>query len=212
MRTAEELTDKLSEERIWRVKEISTVSNLASRSRMSPVETDFYCRAGSALFYAHWEGFVKRAATHYLKYISYQRISLDEMADFVMCLYMRQNLGEANSSSPAQIIKVTQQLQDSARYNPKLNWKNVIDTQSNLSSNVLKKIMLQLGFDYSFYATRAAIIDGKIVKHRNAVAHGEKGEVDLAILQEIGFEVISLITLFKDLIENSVTLKSYRKI
>jgi hypothetical protein len=188
MRTAEELSDRLSEERIWRVKEITAVSSLASRRNLPLVETEFYCRAGSALFYAHWEGFVKRSATHYLKYVAFQRIKIAEMSDFVMCLFMRQSLGLVG-----------------------VNWKNVIDTEFNLSSKALNRITAQLGLDYSLFATKAVIIDGLVVKHRNAIAHGEKGEVDLNMLNEIAEQVIGLITLFRDMIENAVITKAHMR-
>lgn len=211
MRTAEELSDRLSDERIWRVKEITAVSNLASRRNLSPVETEFYCRAGSALFYAHWEGFVKRSATHYLKYLSFQRVKIGEMSDFVMCLFMRQSLGSVGISTSAQLLKVSQQLQFQQQFRPKLNWKNVIETEFNLSSKVLNRIAGQLGLDYSLFATKAVIIDGLVLKHRNAIAHGEKGEVDLNMLNDIGEQVISLITLFRDLIENAVATKAHAR-
>lgn len=209
MHNAEELSDRLSEERIWRVKEITVVSGLAGRRNLSPVETEFYCRAGAALFYAHWEGFVKRAATHYLKYVAFQRIKIAEMSDFVMCLFMRQSLGTVGPSTSAQLLKISQQLQTHQEFRPKLNWKNVIETDSNLSSKVLSRISTQLGLDYSLFATKAIIIDSLVVKHRNAIAHGEKGEVDLNILGDIAEQVIGLITLFRDVIENAVITKAH---
>ncbi len=211
MRTAEELTDKLSEERIWRVKEITAVSNLASRRNLPTVEVEFYCRAGSALFYAHWEGFVKRAAVCYLKYVAFQRIKISEMSDFVMCLYMQQSLGAGATLSRAQLLRVSHQLQSDGGFRPKLNWKNIVETDSNLSSSVLRRIMAQLGLDYSLFVTKAMMIDSIIVKHRNAIAHGEKGEVDLDTLHEIGSQVIGLITLFRDLIENAVITKAHMR-
>ena len=211
MRTAEELTDKLSEERIWRVKEITAVSSLANRRNLSIVEVEFCCRAGSALFYAHWEGFVKRAALHYLKYVAFQRVKICEMSDFVMCLFMRQNLGAGTTLLPVQLLRVSRQLQSDRDFRPKLNWKNIVETESNLSSGVLKRIMAQIGLDYSLFATKAMMIDGVIVKHRNAIAHGEKGEVDLDMLHEIGSQVTGLITLFRDLIENAVITKAHMR-
>lgn len=211
MRTAEELTDKLSEERIWRLKEITVVTNLASRRSLPVVEVEFYCRAGSALFYAHWEGFVKRAAVYYLKYVAFQRIKISEMSDFVICLFMRQSLGAGATLLPAHLLRVSRQLKSDDGFRPKLNWKNIIETESNLSSDVLKRIMAQLGLDYSLFAAKAMMIDSVIVKHRNAIAHGEKGEVDLDMLHEIGFQVIGLITLFRDLIENAVITKAHMR-
>lgn len=209
MRTAEELSDKLSEERIWRVKEITAVSSLAGRPNLPPVEAAFYCRAGSALFYAHWEGFVKRAATHYLKYVAFQRIKISEMSNFVLCLFMQQTLGAGGVPSAAQLLKLSRILRLQPDMRPKISWKNIIQTESNLSSTVLRKIISQIGLDYSVFATRSAKIDALILYHRNAVVHGEKGEVTVDTLSEMRIEVIALITLFRDLIENAVATRAY---
>lgn len=67
-RSLEELSDALSADRAWRLKEISSVLKLAQDPKLGVVEGEFYCRGGAALFYAHWEGFIKRAATTFLQY------------------------------------------------------------------------------------------------------------------------------------------------
>lgn len=209
MRTREELADRLGEERIWRVKEITAVKTLAARPSLAGVERDFYCRAGSALFYAHWEGFVKRAATYYLKFVAMQRLRVDEMADFVTCWYMKQSLTPDPRSD--HLLKLGHTLSGQPEMRPKLSWKGLIRTDSNLSSVVLKRITEQLGLDYNLFATKAAFIDGVMLKHRNAIAHGEKGEVDAQTLEEIGTQVTALITTFRDAIENEAVLEKFRR-
>jgi len=212
MRTSEELTDRLGEERIWRLKEITAVSTLASRGNLPAVEAEFYCRAGAAIFYAHWEGYVKRAATYYLKFLSMQRLSISEMQDFVLCLYMRQKLGSAGQIRSDQLIELSNKLRDDQDYRPKIQWKDRVFTESNLSSSVLRKICDQLGFDYTnIFSSQEDSIDSLILKHRNAIAHGDKGEVDVNTLQLMATSVTALITSFRDAIENAATLRSFKK-
>jgi hypothetical protein len=211
MRTTEELIDKLSEERIWRIKEITTVTSLAFRQNLKPVEVEFYCRAGTALMYAHWEGFVKRAAVYYLKHVAYQRMQISEMADFVLALYMNQSIRGEGQTSAAQISALGERLLRNQEYKPKLKWDDVISTNSNLSSSALRKILGQIGLDHKLFELKFKVIDGTIVKHRNAIAHGEKGDVDLSTLEQISAEVVSLISLFRDMLENAAVLKSYRR-
>jgi hypothetical protein len=210
MRSTEELFDKLAEERVWRIKEISAIKNLAQSKAGSPVEEDFYCRAAATLFYAHWEGFVKRAATYYLKYISFQRLQLDEMADFVACLYVRQFLPTADLP-PEKIIQFKNRFENEPNFRPKLQWKNLVHTGSNLSSKILSRIIELLGLDYRLYEPKANFIDLKILANRNAIAHGDKGDILIADVENLADEVTGLITLFRDQIENAVTLRAYKR-
>lgn len=61
LRTAEQLSDKLSEELVWRKKELSEVKSLIE-TKFPPYKHNALIRSGICLLYAHWEGFVKLAA------------------------------------------------------------------------------------------------------------------------------------------------------
>lgn len=206
MRSAEDLIDRISEERIWRVKEIIIVTGLSSRRGISPIETEFYCRAGATLFYAHWEGFVKRAATYYVRHISMQRIKICEMADFVLEIYMAQILRKSDARVKSDLGK---RLIFRNEERPKLDWKNVVATDSNLSSVVFRRIIDQLGLDANTLAVRDKKIDHLILKTRNEISHGEKGTIDVKMLEELSQETRALISTFGDAIENAAVLRSY---
>lgn len=203
-----ELEMRLSEHRAWRVKEISSVKKLAELKDRSVVEKEFFCRAGAALFYAHWEGFVKRACEEYLKYISYQKLEFDQMADFVATniVYSKIKNGNIREASES-IVKL---IFDDIKSKPYLDPKNLIDTESNLSSRVFTKTMKVVGIPISGFETKLKAIDS-ILGSRNPIAHGAKGDVDVQRLAEIGDLVIGLTGSLKDEIENAAQSKIYRR-
>jgi hypothetical protein len=207
MRHVEELSDHLARERIWRVREIRALVALASRSALSTQEKEIYCRADVTLMYAHWEGFVKRASVHYLKHISFQRIRLDEMADFVLTIYVNQSVSRSGDRLSA--AKMANILIRQHGLRPKLGWKKVISTESNLSSVVLSSIITVLGLEKSLFETKYKFLDSTLLKERNAIAHGEKGDLDVQDLEEMSIHVIALLTTFRDAIENCAVLRSY---
>lgn len=209
MRRVEELSDHLARERIWRVREIRALVALSSRNGLSIQEKEIYCRAGVALMYAHWEGFVKRASVHYLKHIAFQRMRLDEMADFVLVLYVAQAMSRNGDRLSA--AKMADSLLRKQDFRPKLSWKNVISTESNLSSSVLLSIVTVLGIDSSLFETKYKFLDSVLLKERNAVAHGEKGDIEVQDLESMSTNVIALLTTFRDTIENCAQLRSYAR-
>lgn len=207
-RSVIELEKRLSDHRAWRVKEISSVKKLAGLREKSTVETDFFCRAGAALFYAHWEGFVKRACEEYLKYVSYQKLEFQHMADFIASNILILKLNNDNSRECSDsIVKLIFQDMNSKPY---LDYKKLIDTESNLSSKVFIKTLRTVGIPTTKFDTKLKAIDS-ILGSRNPIAHGAKGEVDVERLVEIGDLVIGLTGLLKDELESAAQSKAYRR-
>ncbi|RYF60728.1 MAG: hypothetical protein EOO27_04715, partial [Comamonadaceae bacterium] len=67
--TLSQLQDALDNELGWRKKEISAFRVASS---INGREASFYIRAGVALLYAHWEGFIKNSSEHYLNFVQHQ--------------------------------------------------------------------------------------------------------------------------------------------
>ncbi|MFQ2100129.1 MAE_28990/MAE_18760 family HEPN-like nuclease [Aeromonas sanarellii] len=88
--------------------------------------------------------------------------------------------------------------------------KNVVDTQSNLSTTVLKEILWCLGFDYALFESKEKLIDQKLVSRRNHIAHGQEIEIGLDDFSEMADEVLGLMTTFRNMLENSTVTESYR--
>jgi MAE_28990/MAE_18760-like HEPN len=69
IRTVTQLQEALDAEMGWRIKEISAFK-LASKTEEGGRRV--FVRAGVALVYAHWEGFIKAASEAYLDFVDNQ--------------------------------------------------------------------------------------------------------------------------------------------
>jgi hypothetical protein len=192
-------------------------------------------RSGTAILYAHWEGFVKNAATSYVEFVARQNLKYSELAPNFLALAVKKQLNEAQGSHRAVIFtKVVDFLITgleskclNQRYEPtgqapagispqgagnepkEIQWDDAIKTQSNLSSEVLKDIICILGLDYSLYETKEKIIDETLLRSRNEIAHGQYLLIGFDQYMELHHEIISLMDLFRDQIENAAISKYY---
>lgn len=91
-------------------------------------------------------------------------------------------------------------------------YETAIDTESNLSSKVLKEIIWCLGFEYTPYETNEKFLDERLLAKRNFITHGEKLLVDIKEYSEIHQRIISLMDVFKTQIENSAITGSFKRI
>jgi MAE_28990/MAE_18760-like HEPN len=66
-----------------------------------------------------------------------------------------------------------------------------------------------LGLDYSFYEIKEVIIDEKLLKRRNAIAHGEYLSLDREEYQQLHDEMLGMMENFRTQIENNAIQKLY---
>jgi hypothetical protein len=60
IRTAEQLSNKLSADLAWRKKELSEIKSLVESRNFSDQRHKALVRSGVCILYAHWEGFVTK--------------------------------------------------------------------------------------------------------------------------------------------------------
>lgn len=208
LRTAEQLSDRLSEELVWRKKELSEIKSLIE-TKFPPYRHNALIRSGICLLYAHWEGFVKLAANSYLEYVRMQKLSYDKLASNFLALAMKEKLDRAKETNkPSLYIPVCDFFLDELNQRCELP-KDVISTASNLSSEILKEITSILGIDFSPYSTKSVLIDTKLLKTRNEIAHGEYSITDKEEYLELHAEIIAMLDLFRNQIENAAINKEY---
>jgi hypothetical protein len=211
IRTKEELIDKIGQDHVWRLREISELKNLIQEPSTSEIRKRVLCRAGIALLYAHWEGFVKKSGTYFLEYVAAQRHNISELRSNFITLLVRGKIDKASESNKYSAFdEVTRYIIDNQNTRAKIPTKNVVETQSNLSTNVLKEIMWCLGLDYGFYESKEKLINLMLVGRRNHVAHGEAIEVESDDFVGMVDEVLGLMNTFKNLLENSCITESYK--
>ena len=211
LKTAEQLSDQLSNELAWRKKELSEVKSLVERKSFSDSKHKALVRSGICLLYAHWEGFVKLAANSYLEYVRMQKLCYEELASNFLALAMKEKLKEAKETNkPSLYIPVCDFFLHELNQRCSLP-KEAISTASNLSSEIFQEITRTLGIDFSPYSTKSVLIDTKLLKTRNEIAHGEYSIFDREEYIELHSEVITMLDQFRNQIENAAINKDYMR-
>lgn len=213
IKTTEQLLAKVDYEISWRRKEIHDLKTIAHSSHVSDLRKKVLYRTGVALLYAHWEGFIKYTGTYYLEFVSYQRLPINELKNNFVTLIYKNKINESVCSNKFSIFdSITDILINENTKIVKVPYVNIINTQSNLSSKVLKEILWCLGIEYSLFATKEHLIDSRLVNKRNHIAHGEEIAITRDDFIEIVDNILEIIVLFKDELENSAVLKKYKKL
>ena len=211
LKTAEQLSDRLSRDLAWRKKELSEVKSLVETKSFSDSKHKALVRSGICLLYAHWEGFVKLAANSYLEFIIMQKLCYEELSNNFLALAMKEKLKEAKETNkPSLYIPVCDFFLDELNQRCLLP-KDTISTASNLSSEIFQEITHTLGIDFSTYSTKSVLIDTKLLKTRNEIAHGEYSIFDQEEYIELHSEVIAMLDLFRNQIENAAINKDYMR-
>jgi MAE_28990/MAE_18760-like HEPN len=210
IRTLEHLNQRLTDDLIWRKKEISDLKSLIETKSFSPSKQNAVLRSGVTLLYAHWEGYIKTAATSYLEFVARQKLIYDELAINFVAIAMKFKLNEASETNKATVFtEVANFMLTQTSQKISIPYEDVVSTASNLSSSILREIVCLLGLDYSFYETKEVIINEQLLKRRNGIAHGEYLSLDREEYQQLHDEILAMMENFRTQIENNASQKLY---
>jgi len=211
IRTAEQLSDRLATDLAWRKKELSAMKSLIEAKNVSDQRHKVLVRSGVCILYSHWEGFVKLAANSYLEYVISKKLTYQDLSSNFLALAMKEKLKEAKEThKPSLYIPVCEFFLSELNQRCILP-KDVISTAANLSSEILKEITYILGIDFSIYSTKSVLIDTKLLKTRNEIAHGNYSVFDRDEYLELHREVIEMLDIFRNQIENAAILEKFRQ-
>jgi len=211
IRTAEQLSDRLATDLAWRKKELSEMKSLIEAKNVSDQRHKVLVRSGVCILYSHWEGFVKLGANSYLEYVISKKLTYQELSSNFLALAMKEKLKEAKEThKPSLYIPVCEFFLSELNQRCILP-KDVISTASNLSSEILKEITYILGIDFSIYSPQSPLIDTKLLKTRNEIAHGEDSVFDRDEYLELHREVIGMLDIFCTQIENAAIQEKFRR-
>jgi hypothetical protein len=161
--------------------------------------------------YAHWEGYVRISATKYFTHITLKKKAYRDLDRqfYTNSFLARLDAFYRSKSSTKDACTFIGSILDSqesrfAFINPQL-----IDTKSNLNTDVISDLCLVCGFDGTFFEDNRFFIDATLLKKRNAIAHGQDDGIDERDVDDFVNKTLSLLEQFKTLIENKVYTKSY---
>ncbi len=210
IRTLEHLNQRLTDDLIWRKKEISDLKSLIETKSFSTSKHSAVLRSGVTLLYAHWEGYIKTVATSYLEFVARQKLTYDELAINFVAVAMKFKLNEASETNKATVFtEVANFMLTQTNQKISIPYEDVVSTASNLSSSILREIVCLSGLDYSFYETKEVIINEQLLKRRNGIAHGEYLSLDREEYLQLHDEILSMMENFRTQIENNASQKLY---
>ena len=210
IQTAEDLNDFLSAEIAWRKKELYDLRSLVLQNPQNARNS--LIRSGVTALYAHWEGFVRASATAYLEYVARRKLTCHSLASNFLALALRPKLNQALTSSRIEaFVDVVEFLVEQISSTAKIEWRGAINTKSNLSSKVFREILRMLGLDYSYYASKEKVIDEKLLRSRNNIAHGKNLTMDKESFLELHDEVWDLMNNLRNQIDNAAATGGYRR-
>ncbi|MFN8953185.1 MAG: MAE_28990/MAE_18760 family HEPN-like nuclease [Aphanizomenon sp.] len=209
IQTPEDLNETLATDIAWRKKQLSEIKKMIELKNVSPQKHNVCIRSGICILYAHWEGFVKLAGNSYVEYIRIKRLRYRQLSSNFLALAMKEKLKQAKETNKASLyIPVCDfflfQLDERCSLP-----KNPIST-SNLSSEILKEITHTLGIDFSLDSTKSKLIDEKLLKTRNEIAHGEDSlTIDRKQYIELQTMVMEMLEEFRSRIENAASNEDF---
>jgi hypothetical protein len=210
VRTLVELQGLLDTEFSWRLKEIAELKGAARRPQALSELT--IVRAGVALAYAHWEGFVRAASIAYVDYVNSTRTPNCDLVTPFAVLSLRSKLNTIAETRPTALSSSAFEfIRDQMAQRANLVGRELITTEGNLSSVVLKKILGTIGISATRYETRANFIDEVLLRNRHAIAHGEDFVLDRFGWASIADETIGLLRWIKTDIENAASTAAFRR-
>ncbi len=211
IRIISELQSVLDEELAWRVQEMQNMRLIIHNQ--SGLMKSPLLRSAVPILYAHWEGFVKKAAISYSYYLNGQRVTFGQMKD---CFSGLQALQHVRSMADLKTkifasSDILQKINGISNKRAVLKLDKHITEIGNLNYDLFEQILLFLSIDPRPYSGRKIFIDEKLLSSRNSIAHGESLPVDQPAFDNLHSEVIELIRSVKTDIENAAVTNNYRK-
>lgn len=209
-RTLIELSEELDSEYSWRFSEIRAMKQFVNLA-LNASQTSATIRAGVALLYAHFEGFVKQSGGLYLQHISMQRLKNSNLKPNFLINSINYSIRREGADSIYKTRNLTQLLESLfSKYNERsyVQYKTSVNTKSNLWFNVLEDIFSDLHLPVRSIRLKRAKIN-ELVASRNSIAHGEYLEIDKKYYLGLIEIILETMRLIKGQIETSAANKDY---
>jgi len=207
--TEHDLSDAFDTDLIWRRKELSDMKAAIRKSDAAAVPV--LLRALIAMSYAHWEGYVRTCANRYFEHLALRKM---RYSDLERQIYINSFLIRLDALSQGRVglerrCKLVNDILDGKGERFGYVHPSLIDTKSNLNTDVIRDICIICAVDPSYFEGQRPFIDVLVLKRRNAIAHGQQEFIQIDEIDDLVAGVLALMTHFRNLLENKVYIKAY---
>ena len=203
------LSNALDKDYTWRKNELYHITkNLKSGTT---AKEKAFLRSAIPILYAHWEGFVKKAASYYVEFVKFQRLNHYELQTQFIALSLKNKLNLLDVNNIESQTNILNGLINDFGNRSNIPHKDVIKTKSNLKFHVFKEILYIIGIDETLFIQYEELIND-LVDARNHIAHGQYLRVDKLTFDNIYKETIVVMDKLKTEIENSAILEKYKDV
>lgn len=214
IRNRVDLIQTIDDDYTWRRIEINTLLDMLRiegekpSSRRNKHKINCLIKSIVCISYSHWEGFAKYASRVYLEYIQFLSLDNSKLSNNLKAAFtafLRNNI------PLIERVETFRQLFTNVQFKHHIPVNELTNTHDNLNYEFLVELACNIDFDYSEFVTKEQFIDGSLLNYRNKFAHGEANyEVDIDKAKDIASNTLSLISIFKDEIENMISLEKYK--
>src|SRR5690349_545430 len=147
--TAEALENLVDADLAWRRKELLYLKLLIKSNAVTSQQRSLI-RTGIPILYAHWEGFVKKAATGYLEFVADKHCPYDALTPNFLAITLRDKIKAfADSNQASAFLPFIDFFQSDFLRPSNIPWERAVRTRANLDSSVLNEILVSIGIDVS---------------------------------------------------------------
>ena len=207
--TNEDLSNIFDSDLSWRRKELSDLK--AALKASDEYSRLVLLRAIIAMSYAHWEGYVRTCANRYFEHLTLRKklYSEFERQIYVNSILTRLDSLHRSRLSLKERCHLVNDILDGG--NGRFSYLNpdLVDTKSNLNTDVVSEICLVCSVDSSHFENKRTFLDTLLLKRRNAIAHGQQEFIHAGEIDDFVATVLSLMEHFRSLLENKIYTKSY---
>lgn len=215
IRNRVDLMQSIDDDFTWRRIEINTLLDMLRiegekpSSRRNKHKINCLIKSIVCISYSHWEGFAKYASRVYLEYIQFLSLDNSKLSNNLKAAFtafLRENI------PLRERVETYRQLFTNVQFKHRIPVNELTNTHDNLNYDFLVELACNIDFDYSEFITKEQFIDGSLLNYRNKFAHGEANhEVDIDKAKDIANNTLTLISIFKNEIENMISLEKYKK-
>lgn len=203
--TLEKLEKKIDRDISWRKKELTFLKSqliLNKSKNLALINT----RICATFLYAHWEGLIKNSSNYYLEYVSSQNIPIKHYESNFLAIYLKDHFQNcANSKKPSFRKNLITAIINRDLISDNFQSVSTVNTLSNLNVDQFHTISEYIGVDVSILMLDKVLIDEKLLKWRNSIAHGNQEQIDIE-------EYIGLHSYILEKMDEYITLiKQYSK-